>query len=67
MKTMSKIHSTLDEWITGHYGDDDYPDDRPAYLCDDCEEPIWDGDPVWMIGNEVYCDECAQKLYRRLA
>ena len=34
------------------------PDPEPVYICDGCGHKIYDGDDVWHIQNEVYCEEC---------
>ena len=30
-----------DEWKTGNYGEDYFPDEKPVYTCDICEEGIY--------------------------
>lgn len=34
------------------------PEEEPVYICDECEEGIYDGDAVYEIGGHKYCESC---------
>lgn len=37
-------------------------DTRPVvYECEECEEPIRDGDGYYVVGNKRYCDNCVER------
>lgn len=40
---------------------------RPALLCSDCGEGVFSGDGYYRIDGLCYCEECAERRFRRLA
>lgn len=34
------------------------PEPDPVYICDECEEGIYDGEAVYEIGGHKYCESC---------
>ena len=41
------------------------PLDEPGLICDECGEPIYDGDRYYKIGEAAYCEDCVERGYRR--
>ena len=35
-----------------------------AYYCDECGEPIYDGEIYYKIGEDFYCEECINGFKR---
>lgn len=33
-------------------------------VCCECGDPIWD-EYLWDIGGDLYCEECAQNVFRK--
>lgn len=38
-------------------------DKQPKLLCEQCESPIYEDDLYYLIGNEVYCEECVKETF----
>ena len=34
------------------------PEPEPVFVCDGCGQEIYEGEDVWRIQNEVYCEDC---------
>jgi hypothetical protein len=34
------------------------PEPPAVFICDGCGHPIYEGDDVWRIQHEVYCEHC---------
>lgn len=39
------------------------PEPEPKRRCDHCREPIYEGDPIYRINGEIFCEKCAWDLY----
>jgi len=50
----------LDNWITGHYGEDQYK--RGTYFCLECGECVDDLVTEGGLETELYCEVCREKL-----
>ena len=50
-----------DEWKTGNYGEDYFPDEKPVYTCDICEEGIYEGEKYLDLGNQKVCERCIDR------
>ena len=51
----------LDEWITGHYGEDYFRDEKPVTYCTDCGKPIYAGEYAYRFVTDLICEECMEK------
>ena len=40
------------------------PDDEAIYICDECEEGIYDGDAYYEIGGKIYCQNCVDYAHQ---
>lgn len=49
--------------------DEYYKEDeiKPIYICNDCEQGIYEGDRSWWIGGHIYCEDCAKDGFSKLA
>ncbi len=43
------------------------PEPEPKYICEQCECGIYEGEPVWSINGYTFCENCAEREYRKLA
>ena len=34
------------------------PEPEPVYICDECEDGIYDGDTYYELGGKIYCQGC---------
>jgi len=34
---------------------------QTIHVCDKCGEIPEDGEPMWYMGNEIWCEECCDK------
>ncbi len=34
------------------------PEPEPVFICDNCDEGIYDGEQVYEIGGHKYCEDC---------
>lgn len=35
-------------------------EEKPVYTCSICEEPIYDGEVAYLMGNDVICCDCIE-------
>ena len=52
----------LDEYVTGHWGDDGYEEPQISHYCDECGEAIYEGEDYYEIEGGIYCEDCVYKM-----
>ena len=55
------LHHFIDDYRTGHYGEDAYPD---SLNCDSCGARISNGERYFDVDGRLYCGSCREEAER---
>ena len=61
---MSDSMINMDAYITGHWGEDYFTDEKPLATCHRCGEKLYEDDYIYRTGDGDFCEECMKELYR---